>query len=228
MFQNNLCIIPARGGSKRIPCKNRKIFNGKPIIFYSIDNALNSNLFKEICISTDDREIEILCSEFEKITILERSIKNSSDDATLNDVVSEVINHYKKKQVIFDSICLLLPTAPLLTLELFKKSYEYFKAKKLDYLCSVSEYDYPIEKALSIQPDGNISFLNPHNARVNSQKLNSYVHDTGQFYWFKFESGMSVNNKHGYLIPSIYSQDIDTMNDWKVAELKFQILNQSK
>lgn len=228
MKQNNLCIIPARAGSKRIPGKNKKIFNGKPIIFYSIENALSSKLFSEICVSTDDNEIKNLCAKFPNLKIHQRSRINSSDDATLNEVVSEVIDHYKQNRLIYNNICLLLPTAPLLPSDALNKSFEQFKNQNLDYLCSVSEYDYPIEKALSIDADGEISFLNPFKARKNSQNLNNYVHDAGQFYWFKFESGMSVSNKNGYLIPSIYSQDIDTLNDWEVAELKFQLLHKSR
>jgi len=186
-------------------------------------------LFGEICISTDDRDVKNLCDKFhEGIRIVERSKKNSSDDATLNEVVAEVIEHYNKVGLTYDNICLLLPTAPLLNIEILKNSFQYFNDQNLDYLCSVSEYDYPIEKALRFEPSGKVSFLNPDKSRINSQKLNRYVHDAGQFYWFKFKSGMSITNKSGYIVPSIYSQDIDTINDWEVAELKFQLLNKLK
>ena len=219
----NLAIIPARGGSKRIPRKNIKDFLGKPIIAYSIQAALKSELFDEVMVSTDDEEIaEIAKKHGAKVPFM-RSDKTADDHATLADVLDEVKNEYLKQNKTFDNICCILPTAPLITLENFKKGYDLLLMKNADSVRPIVRFSYPIQRAVKAQ-DGKLSMFYPEYLKTRSQDLEPAFHDAGQFYWMRFEAGLGDDNKIGFEIPETMAQDIDTTADWKIAELKFKYL----
>ena len=224
MSMLNLAIIPARGGSKRIPKKNIKYFLGKPIIAYSIEAALNSNLFEEVIVSTDCQETaEIAISYGAKVLI--RSNKNSDDFATLSDVIEEVKKECINNKLHFKAICCLLATAPLVTSELIKKGYNSLMKSNADSVRPVVRFAYPIQRALKLI-EGKVSFINEEYSTTRSQDLEPTFFDSGMFYWMKFELGLKGNIRHAFEIKEIQAQDIDTFQDWQIAELKYKINNQ--
>ena len=219
----NLAIIPARGGSKRIPRKNIKDFLGKPIIAYSIEVALKSELFDEVMVSTDDKEIAEISMKYDAKVPFNRSDKTADDYATLADVIDEVKNTYRKQNKTFDNICCILPTAPLITLENLKKGYDLLLMKNADSVRPIVRFSYPIQRAVKVE-DGKLSMFYPEYQKTRSQDLEPAFHDAGQFYWMRFKPGLRGVNKIGFEIPETNAQDIDTDEDWKIAELKFSYL----
>lgn len=225
---NNLAIIPARGGSKRIPRKNIKDFLGKPIISYSIEAALNSELFDEVMVSTDDDEIaEVAIKYGAKVPFL-RSNKNSDDYSTTIDVINEVISGYKiKNNADFENGCCIYPTAPLLKIEHLKNGYNKLILNDYSTVFSAVEFSYPIWRGLSINEDNGAKMIWPQHLNDRSQDLQKVYHDAGQWYWFKtkeltdsFLSGKTAIIK----LDETEVQDIDNLTDWKLAELKYKIL----
>ncbi|MGV6861922.1 MAG: pseudaminic acid cytidylyltransferase [Putridiphycobacter sp.] len=226
---SNLCIIPARGGSKRIPRKNIKDFLGKPIIAYSIEAALKSNLFDEVMVSTDDIEIAEIAQKFGAKVPFMRSQKNSDDFATTFDVLNEVIEKYKKEGILFEYACCIYPTAPLVTVNKILIAKEMLMNKKFDTVFPILQYSFPIQRALK-KEDDKITMINPENLNKRSQDLENSYHDAGQFYFLNIEQVLSkgkilTNNTGGVLITDIEGQDIDNYDDWKLAELKYKIIN---
>lgn len=219
----NLAIIPARGGSVRIPRKNIVQFHGKPLISYSIEIAKKFNDFDEIMVSTDDSEIAEIAGDYGAQVPILRSKKNSDHFATLADVVEEVISYYKSKGKIFQNICCILPSAPLITLSNLTKGYELLHTQNHYSIRPVVRFAYPIQRAFSLR-DGKVNFINPENEKVRSQDLEPSFHDAGQFYWMYFEKGMTSTNRGGFEISEMEAQDIDTPEDLKIAELKYSLL----
>jgi len=216
---SNLAVIPARGGSKRIPRKNIKEFLGKPIIAYSIEAALKSELFEEVMVSTEDREIAKVAEKYgAKIPFL-RSKQTADDYATLADVVDEVKETYQEYGKTYDKICCILPTAPLVTVSLLKKGFFLLSENNVDSVMPVVRFSYPIQRAVKMN-NGLLEMFNPEHARTRSQDLEPAFHDAGQFYWMKFEKGMKGDGKMGFEVPEYAVQDIDTEEDWKIAEMK--------
>lgn len=220
---SNLAIIPARGGSKRIPRKNIRPFLGKPIVAYPIQAAIQSGLFDEVMVSTDDVEIaEIAKSYGAKVPFL-RS-KNTSDDySPLSDVIQEVANMYLSKGKQFDFLCTILPTAALLKKEFILKSFEIIKNCSYDVVMPVVSFSYPIQRAL-VERSGMLEYREPMFQVARSQDLERCFYDAGMFYWRKF-GNWSSNNRYGYEISEIESQDIDNETDWILAEIKYSIIN---
>ena len=225
-----LAIIPARGGSKRIPRKNIKNFLGKPIMQYSIEVALNSNLFDEIMVSTDDDDVmQVALNCGAKVPFL-RSQNSSDDHATLSDVIKEVINKYEQNNVTFQQICCLLPTAPFITIHNLKIAYNLMVKRSYNTVFPVKSFPHPIQRALRIDKNtGKVSMVWPENLNIRSQDLTPTYHDCGQFYWMNtasfLEEGKIYSSNSGVIIlPEIEVQDIDTEEDWKNAEIKFKIL----
>ncbi len=229
----NIAIIPARGGSKRIPKKNIKNFLGKPIIAYSIETALQSDLFDEVMVSTDDKEIAEIAIKYGAKVPFFRSQKTSDDFATLSDVVFEVIQTYKnKKQTEFENICCILPTAPFIQIEDLKKSYNKLIASSFDSVFPVVKFNFPIQRAMQFNGE-KIQMIWSENLNKRSQDLQETYHDAGLFYWIKSqvflkEKKLWTNNTSAIIIDSQKAQDIDTFDDWKIAELKYKILNEQK
>ncbi|WP_018479676.1 pseudaminic acid cytidylyltransferase [Pontibacter roseus] len=224
-----LAIIPARGGSKRIPRKNIKNFLGKPIIAYSIETALNSKLFEEVMVSTDDEEIaEIAIKYGAKVPFL-RSINNSDDYAPLKEVILEVLSNYEVQGFNYDVFACILPTAPLVQPKHLIDSFLLMK-ERCKSVISIVEYDFPIERSLQLV-EGKLIKSYPELYLKRSQDLAKYLHDAGQFYWadvkhyLEHESFFREDNK-GYLLNGKYFQDIDTIEDWEIAEVKFKYVHE--
>jgi|TARA_B110000908_G_scaffold98239_1_gene115979 N-acylneuraminate cytidylyltransferase len=223
----NICIIPARGGSKRIPRKNIKEFLGKPIIAYSIQAAIDSNLFDEVMVSTDDPEIAEIAKKLGASVPFMRSSKNSNDFATTYDVIEEVILEYKKINQEFDTLCCLYSCAPFVTSKTLGLAHEKLVEKQFDSVFPIIAFSFPIQRALN-RKEGKISMINEENLTVRSQDLEESYHDAGQFYWCKTQELLKSKklltaNTGGIVISELEAQDIDTETDWKLAEIKHQL-----
>ncbi len=220
-----LAIIPARGGSKRIPGKNIKLFHGKPLISYSIEAAVQSNLFDRVIVSTDSHEIKQVSESWGGQVPFFRSSQNSNDFATTADVVAEVILELKKSGEVFDLVCCIYPTAPFLLGETLIRACRSFEESNTDSMISVVPFGYPIQRALKAT-DNMLEMVNPEYLNTRSQDLEPMYHDAGQFYWvkesvFNLEKKLLTRKCSPFVLPETEVQDIDTPIDWQIAELKF-------
>jgi N-acylneuraminate cytidylyltransferase len=226
----NLAIIPARGGSKRIAGKNIKNFLGKPIISYSIEAALQSNLFDEVMVSTDDKKIAEVATQYGAKIPFFRSKKTADDYATLADVILEVVDEYNRKGKNFDNICCILPTAPFLNSKRIKEGYELLNNNNFYSVFPVLEFSYPIQRSLIKNQDGSVKMAYPEHLNARSQDLEKHYHDSGQFYWIKtaifIKEKTLFASKSGIIeLSQLEVQDIDTLDDWRNAEEKYQIIH---
>jgi pseudaminic acid cytidylyltransferase len=223
---SSLAIITARGGSKRIPRKNIKHFMGKPMLAYAIEAALSSGLFDEVMVSTDDNEIADIASTFgAKIPFL-RSETTANDFATTRDVLLEVIDEYKKQGKEFDEFACIYPCVPFLTSEILCQAHESFSSNKADSLIPVVKYSFPIQRAMKIGSDGMLSFREPEYAAARSQDLEPMYHDVGMFYFYRTQAFLSgrMMRTVPFVLNEESVQDIDTPEDWAMAEMKYKIL----
>jgi N-acylneuraminate cytidylyltransferase len=224
-----LAMITARGGSKRIPRKNIKDFNGKPIIAYSIEAAITSGVFDEVMVSTDDEEIAEIAKKFGAKVPFFRSEKTSNDFATTVDVIEEVLNTYKERGEEFDIFCCIYPTAPFITAERLKEAVTTLSNSDADSLIPVVRFSYPPQRAMEIH-DGKLVFRQPENLAKRSQDLEPHFHDAGQFYVVRSESffknhGIMVGDILPMELSELEVQDIDNEVDWQLAELKYNLLH---
>lgn len=225
-----LAIIPARGGSKRIPRKNIKDFLGKPVIAYSIQAALESGLFAEVMVSTEDEEIAEVAKRYGASVPFFRSAENSNDFAGTNEVLTEVINNYRKLNRTFLKTCCIYPVAPLISVETLKMAFDLLDSHGMDNSFPICEYSSPIWRALKMEAGNRVEMIWPENESKRTQDLPSAYYDAGQFYWFdtqKFlDSGDFFTNATGSIIlDGLHVQDIDTLMDWKLAEMKYKIIS---
>lgn len=230
---NNICIIPARGGSKRIPRKNIKDFLGKPIIAYSIEAALNSNLFDEVMVSTDDSEIAEIAKKYGAKVPFMRSEENANDFSGLAEVLEEVLLEYRRIGENYDSFCCILSTSPLIQVSDIKSAYDLFIKNDFDSVYPIVQFSYPILRSLNLDENKNINMNWPEYYNSRSQDLKPSYHDSGTFYWMKSEKllhykKMVTPNTGGIVVDELFVQDIDTETDWKLAELKYELLQNSK
>lgn len=225
-----IAIITARGGSKRIPKKNIKDFCGKPILAYSIEAALQSGMFDTVMVSTDDEEIAEIAKKYGAQVPFYRSEKTSNDFATTNDVLLEVIEEYEKRGEHFDMGCCIYPTAPFVTAERIKEAVQTLSDSAAETLIPVVSFSYPPQRAMVIE-NGRLVFKYPQFIDSRSQDLEKHYHDVGQFYVFKIDA-FKKNKKLmlGDVLPFEMSemevQDIDTLTDWEIAEVKYRILRE--
>lgn len=228
MKKSCVAIITARGGSKRIPRKNIKDFLGRPIIEYSIKAALEAGIFDEVMVSTDDEEIaEIAKNAGAKVPFM-RSEDTANDFATTADVIAEVLQQYKTNDVEFDYVCCIYPTAPFVTAKCLKEAMELLMNGNSDSVVPVVKFGFPPQRGVIIQ-DGRVSFKWPEFALARSQDLESMYHDCGQFYCLNIESFekqkcLVMANTMPYIREEKEVQDIDTMEDWYLAEIKYRML----
>ena len=225
----NLCVIPARGGSKRIKHKNIKMFNGKPIIAYSIEAALKSKCFSKVIVSTDDNEIAEVAEKFGAYVPFVRPSNLSNDFAGTIPVVKHAINWMEKNNNKFDNVCCLYATAPFIRPDIISKAYEQLLKSKKDYCFSVTSYAFMIQRAIKISQDNKINMFYPEYFNKRSQDLDEAFHDAGQFYWgkpqaFKDELPIFSEVSSPFILPRHLVQDIDTMEDWIRAEIMFKVL----
>ncbi len=227
----NIAIITARGGSKRIPKKNIKEFCGKPIIAYSIEAALSSGIFDEVMVSTDSQEIADIAIQYGAKVPFLRSEATSNDFATTRDVLVEVIEEYKKRDMSFNFMCCIYPTAPFVTAEKLKNAVEKMEGSDADWLMPIVAYSFPPQRAMVIR-DGNLEYQYPENKSKRSQDLEPIYHDCGQFYVYRVDVFTGKKEGTGKLIPlempEEETQDIDNMSDWLIAELKYQKFIETK
>lgn len=226
---NTVAIITARGGSKRIPKKNIRPFCGKPIIEYSIHTALESGLFDEVMVSTDDAEIAEVARKAGASIPFFRSAENSNDFAGTAEVICEVINTYAANGRAFEQGCCIYPTAPFINTEVLKNSYQLFKDNNFDVVFPAIKYSYPIQRSLRVLPGEKAEMLWPENYPKRSQDLEPVYHDVGQFYWFNAEKMLEkkklfTDHTGVVKISELMAQDIDNEEDWKLAEIKYQLL----
>ena len=221
----NLCIIPARGGSKRIPRKNVKEFLGKPIIAYSIEVALKSELFDEVMVSTDDQEIAEIAKRYGASVPFMRSAETANDFATTKDVLNEVLTGYQKLGKSFDAMCCIYATAPLISAQDVKDAYSRLTQSDFTCVYPVVQFSYPIWRCLDVAEDGSMKRHWPEYENSRSQDVPKEYHDTGTFYWYKLQDNAIQSGKIGAIIvPEERVQDIDTETDWKLAEMKYKLL----
>lgn len=225
---NAVAIITARGGSKRIPRKNVKEFLGKPILLYSIEAALNSGIFEEVMVSTEDEEIAELARKAGAKVPFMRGDENANDFATTTDVLLEVVGEYEKRGKHFEFGCCIYPTAPFVTAEKLKDGMEKLAASDADTLMPVVPFSFPPQRGMVIRED-KLQFVQPEHALTRSQDLEHWYHDVGQFYCFRTENFkrnkiLTVGNVLPYVVSELEVQDIDTISDWKIAEMKYEAM----
>jgi len=226
---SKLAIIPARGGSKRIPMKNIKNFSGKPIIAYSIEAALSSNLFDEVMVSTDNFEIAEIAKQYGATVPFFRSEENSNDFAGTVDVLLEVMQHYESQNRTFETACCIYPTAPFATPSLLVEGYNLLESQNYSTVFPVVEFNNPIQRSLKIIENGKVEMVWPEFLTSRSQDLPKRYHDSGLFYWFrpdnlKVERKLFCDNSGVLIISNLASHDIDSVEDWEIAELKYRRL----
>jgi len=223
---SSICVITARGGSKRIPRKNIREFCGKPIIAYSIEAALESGVFDEVMVSTDDEGIADVARSYGASVPFMRSKRNSDDFATTADVLVEVIRAYSERGAVFDDLCCVYPTAPFITPE------KLCRAKKIleggaDSVIPVVRFSFPPQRAFVIEESGELRFAQPEHAATRSQDLPAMYHDCGQFYYvrtgvFMKERSVLAGRCLPMEVPETEVQDIDNLVDWEIAESKYE------
>ncbi|MCC8089054.1 MAG: pseudaminic acid cytidylyltransferase [Rikenellaceae bacterium] len=224
-----LAIIPARGGSRRIPHKNIRNFNGAPIISYSINTAVETGLFDAVMVSTDDQEIAEIAREYGAEVPFMRAAESSGDHATLADVVMEVLKEYAGLSIYPEYVCCIMATAPLIDPQKITEGFDLLRNGRYDAVMPVVPYDYPVQRSLEI--NGNkLLMVEPLYKNTRSQDLPARYHDAGQFYWTKpksiLKTGTFFTGNTGALILDPMSvQDIDTEEDWRMAELKYRFLH---
>ena len=220
----NLAIITARGGSKRIPQKNIKHFMGKPMLAYAVEAALNAGIFDEVMVSTDDLQIANIAKQYNAKVPFMRSQETSNDFATTHDVLVEVMDSYKSIGQEFDNICCIYPCVPFLTPDILKDAFDKFLQSKADRLTPVVKYSFPIQRAFVINENGFLAFREPENQSTRSQDLQPTYHDVGMFYFYKSDR-LNSNKISSYEMDERVVQDIDTMDDWKMAEMKYKVMH---
>lgn len=227
-----LAIITARGGSKRIPKKNIKPFAGKPIIHYSIEAAVQSGVFDEVMVSTDSEEIaEISKQAGAKIPFM-RSEKTANDFATTRDVLLEVIEEYAKMGKHFDQICCIYPTNPFITPEKLREAGQVFESSGAEGLTPVVAFSYPPQRGFYIQ-NNKLEWVQPEYYATRSQDLPTIYHDVGQFYFYNVDAFLRPDfDTNCEMLPFVISekeaQDIDTAEDWEIAEMKYELLRRTE
>ena len=227
-----VAIIPARGGSKRIPKKNSRFFLGKPMIAWSIEKAINSNIFDMVLVSTDDEAIKDIAIEYGAQVPFIRN-KSLSDDFTPTvPVVADAIKYLIGQKFKIESACCIYATAPFIYTQDIIEAYKILSESKCDYVFPVVKFSYPIQRGLRINKDTKkVEMVNPDFYKSRSQDLEEIYHDVGQFYWGTREAWLTDqaifgSNSKSIIIPEFRVQDIDNEDDWKRAEFLYKALNQ--
>jgi pseudaminic acid cytidylyltransferase len=226
----NIAIIPARGGSKRIPRKNIKEFHGKPMIAYSIEAALESGCFEKVIVSTDDVEIAEVARQWGAETPFIRPDNIADDYATTMDVIQHAIDWCEEKSCQFDKVCCIYATAPFVQAEDLRRGLSLIKEPNVQYAFSATSFAFPIQRAFYLDEREHVKMFQPEHLNTRSQDLMEAYHDAGQFYWGNvaaFKSALAFFAPHSkpILLPRKRVQDIDTLEDWDIAEAMYKALN---
>lgn len=228
-----LAVIPARGGSKRIPRKNIKMFHGQPMIAWSIQAAIDSGCFDEVWVSTDDEEIAAVAQVYGAKVPFLRPAHLSDDFATTADVMSHAVEEFGKiNHALPDYICCLYATAPFVTKADLVQGLEKIKNNSnLNYVFSATTYPFPIQRAIKLNEYDTVEMFSPQYFNVRSQDLEEAWHDAGQFYWGTAEAWLNKamifsTQSRVVELPRFRVQDIDTQEDWNRAEWLFKAIQQ--
>lgn len=227
---NALCVIPARGGSKRIPRKNIREFCGKPIIAWSIEAAQKAGCFDRIIVSTDDSEIAAIAKKWGAEIPFMRPPELSDDMTATRPVVNHAIREIEKESGLPEFVCCIYATAVFLQSDDLQKGWKRVQENGVDFAFSVTSFPYPIQRALRVLQGGGVEMFQPEHRLTRSQDLEEAYHDAGQFYWGKTAAFLSDKPTFGTMsvpivLPRFRVQDIDTMEDWTRAELMFKALS---
>lgn len=223
---NAVAIITARGGSKRIPGKNRKLFLGKPMLAYSVEAALAAGIFREVMVSTDDEEIARIAIEAGASVPFMRSEETAGDFATTDDVLMEVLKTYKDRGESFDYMACIYPTAPFVTADKLREAMRLLIERDGSGVMPVVRFSFPPQRGMAVR-DGKLVYCYPENAAKRSQDLEPMYHDCGQFYCYHVERYLACKGDlpDGYLpivVDEMEVQDIDNPSDWELAEIKYK------
>lgn len=228
-----LAVIPARGGSKRIPRKNIKMFHGQPMIAWSIQAAIDSGCFDEVWVSTDDEEIAAIAQAYGAKVPFLRPVHLSDDFATTADVMSHAVEEFGKiNHTLPDYICCLYATAPFVTKADLVQGLEKIKNNSnLNYVFSATTYPFPIQRAIKLNAHDTVEMFSPQYFNSRSQDLEEAWHDAGQFYWGTAEAWLNkamifASQSSVVELPRFRVQDIDTQEDWDRAEWLFKAIQQ--
>ncbi len=228
-----IAIITARGGSKRIPKKNIRNFCGKPIIAYSIEAAIESGLFSEVMVSTDSEEIAETARRFGARVPFLRSRKNADDYATTADALLEVMERYQEMGRTFSYLCCIYPTAPFVTAEKLRDAMRLMEEHHPSLILPVVAFSYPPQRSYVMDENGCLEFKYEEYSRSRSQDLEKWYHDAGQFYMYDAKRFLQEKGApQGPIMPIYVSelqvQDIDSEDDFKIAELKYQLMKEKR
>jgi len=222
-----LCVIPARGGSKRIPGKNIRDFCGKPVIAYSIEAALQSNCFDKVIVSTDDQGIASVAQSYGAEIPFLRPQALADDFTGTNDVIKHAIQWYNSSSQMVSYVCCLYATAPFVQKTYLEEGYKKLLELNKSFAFSVTSFPFPIQRAIRIKQNAEVQAIWPENINKRSQDLEEAFHDAGQFYWgtsdaFLKDEVIFSNVSTSVKIPRHLVQDMDTLEDWYRAELMYQ------
>ncbi len=220
-----IAVIPARGGSKRIPRKNIKDFCGRPMIAWAISTARESSLFDRIIVSTDDEEIAELARNCGAETPFIRPAKLADDLTPTVPVIAHAVKSCIDLGWVADYVCCIYPCVPFLQVSDLAAALNLAQARNTDFVYPVAEYAHPIQRAMRQLPGGEMQFLTPEHELTRTQDLEKIYHDAGQFYWGKASAWLEQKKMHsdglGMPIPNWRVVDIDSTDDWRRAELIF-------
>lgn len=226
-----VAIIPARGGSKRIPRKNVRPFAGKPIIAHSIGAALDSGCFDRVIVSTDDAEIAAVAREWGAETPFVRPPELADDHTGTNAVVKHAINWLAEQGTPADYACCIYATAPFVQARYLQEGLARLLESRRAYAFSVTSFPFPIQRAIRINAEGAVEAIWPENIFRRSQDLEEAFHDAGQFYWGTTDAYLTDEVVFSpasipIVLPRHLVQDIDTFEDWRRAELMFRVIQE--
>ncbi|MFB2649024.1 pseudaminic acid cytidylyltransferase [Shewanella mangrovisoli] len=225
----NIAIIPARGGSKRIPRKNIKLFHGKPMIAWSILAAQNAGCFERIIVSTDDVEIAAVAQEYGAEVPFIRPAEFANDYATTAEVISHAVKWLSQQGKMPERVCCLYATAPFVEPDDLRQGLALLTVdNQCQFAFSATRFGFPIQRAIKLDASGQVSMFHPEHLFTRSQDLEEAYHDAGQFYWGKTSAWLTKEpifaaNSKVVLLPSFRVQDIDTPDDWLRAERLFAL-----
>jgi pseudaminic acid cytidylyltransferase len=224
-----ICIIPARGGSKRIPRKNIKDFFGKPLIAYSIQAALDSKLFDKVIVSTDDDEIASVAKQYGAQVPFIRPKELSDDFTGTGAVIEHTLKYLEANGEMYDYCCTIYATAPLIQSKYLEEGFQELKNSNAINAFSVTSMPFPIQRTFKVDSNGRCEMFTPEHYMTRSQDLEEAYQDAGQFYWTKLHEKsneiMFGKDSIPIILPRHLVQDIDTLEDWQRAEYMFKILN---
>ena len=230
----NLAIIPARGGSKRIPRKNILDFCGKPIIAYSIEAALASGLFARVIVSTDSEEIATVAKQYGAEVPFMRPEELSTDNAYGEDVILHALKWVNQQNCNYEYACCIYATAPFIQIAFLQEGLQQLKASDALMAFSVTSFEFPILRGMQINKDGRLELFWPEYENFRSQELPESYHDAGQFYWYNTDKFIKTGKAPSFdgaipiILPRYLVQDIDTPEDWKRTELMYKLLYMDK